>query len=149
MNIEYKSVELNSSSRKSNIINGYASVFNNVDTQNDIILPGAFVSSVIAHLAGKTIPLLWQHKQDVPIGKIESMYEDDVGLYIKGIIAEDISSGKEAMSLVEADIISGLSIGFIPLLWSYDENEVRRLEEIDLLEISLVTFPANELAKII
>ena len=90
--------------------------------------------------------MLWQHNSAEPIGVYESIREDDIGLWIEGRLLLDLEKGKEAYILLKNQAIRGLSIGFIPLAWEWETREnkrIRVLKEIDLWEISLVTFPAN------
>lgn len=131
-------------------IEGYGSVFGVRDNWDDIIAKGAFASSLAAHKAAGTMPaMLWQHSSDAPIGVWTDMVEDDKGLYIKGQLVMDTVRGKEAHALLKAGAINGLSIGFMSKQWAYDrDTDVRTLTEIDLWEVSLVTFPANEKARV-
>lgn len=131
-------------------IEGYASVFGIKDNWDDIIVPGAFLATLNAHKAAGTMPaLLWQHEDDKPIGIWQEMVEDTRGLRVKGQLALETSRGKEAHALLKMGAINGLSIGFISKAWSYDvETDVRTLTEVDLWEVSLVTFPANEKARV-
>jgi HK97 family phage prohead protease len=93
--------------------------------------------------------MLWQHDSSRPIGIWESMTEDANGLKIKGRLALDTTLGKEAHALLKMGAINGLSIGFVSKQWLYDrDTEVRNLIEVDLWEVSLVTFPANERARV-
>ena len=89
---------------------GYASVFNVVDNQRDIILPGAFVSSVKGRV--QEIKFLWQHQQDEPIGVLDAVFEDAYGLYVEGRLLLTVQRAKEAYTLLKAGAISGLSIGY-------------------------------------
>ncbi len=124
------------------VFEGYASVFNVIDDMQDVILPGAFQGNVT-----KKIKLLWQHNQDMPIGKILHLYEDNNGLYVKAQLILDIQQGREAYSLLKSDVVNGLSIGYVVKSHSTDSKTgIRRVEKIDLWEISLVTFPANSFA---
>ncbi len=125
---------------------GYASVFNLVDSQQDIILPGAFKAT----LAGRTpdIKLLWQHDMREPIGVVEELREDVNGLYVKGRLLLEIARAREAYALLKQGVVSGLSIGYTPTLWRLDAKGVRVLQALDLWEISLVTFPANAAARV-
>jgi len=126
---------------------GYASVFHMVDNQRDIILPGAFSRT----LKGRTgeIKLLWQHQQDEPIGVFDRMFEDGRGLYVEGRLLLNVRRAKEAHALLKARALSGLSIGYSPVRYTIDtKSGIRRLAEIDLWEISLVTFPANAAANV-
>jgi uncharacterized protein len=126
---------------------GYASVFDIVDNQRDVILRGAFSET----LKGRTeeVKLLWQHQQDEPIGVFDRIFEDAQGLYVEGRLLLDVSRAKEAYTLIKARAISGLSIGYSPVRYHIDSHSgLRFLKEVDLWEISLVTFPANEGANV-
>lgn len=131
-------------------IEGYGSVFGVRDNYDDVIAAGAFAASLAAHKAAGTMPaMLWQHDSHKPIGIWESMAEDASGLRIKGRLALDTVLGKEAHALLKMGALNGLSIGFVSKQWAYDRDTgVRTLTEVDLWEVSLVTFPANEKARI-
>ena len=131
-------------------VEGYGSVFGVRDNYDDVIAKGAFMASLAAHKAAGTMPaMLWQHDAGQPIGIWTGMTEDEKGLRITGKLALDTAKGKEAHALLKMGALNGLSIGFVSKQWAYDrETEVRTLTEIDLWEVSLVTFPANEKARI-
>ena len=131
-------------------VEGYGSVFGVRDNYDDVISKGAFVQSLKGHKAAGTMPaMLWQHDADKPIGVWTEMVEDEKGLRIKGQLAMETVKGKEAHALLKMGALNGLSIGFMSKEWSYDrETEVRTLTAIDLWEVSLVTFPANEKARV-
>ena len=131
-------------------VEGYGSIFGVTDKYNDIIAAGAFVDSLKEHKASGTMPaMLWQHESDEPIGIWTDMAEDAKGLRIKGRLALDTTRGKEAFALLKMGALNGLSVGFISKQWSYDtETDIRTLTEIDLWEVSIVTFPANEKARV-
>jgi HK97 family phage prohead protease len=131
-------------------VEGYGSVFGVRDDYDDVIARGAYVASLVAHKAAGTMPaMLWQHDPSAPIGVWTEMVEDSKGLKIKGQLALDTVKGKEAHALLKMGAINGLSIGFLAKQWAYDrETDVRTLTEIDLWEVSLVTFPANDKARI-
>ena len=131
-------------------VEGYGSVFGVRDNYDDVIAKGAFVQSLKDHKAAGTMPaMLWQHDADKPIGVWTEMVEDEKGLRIKGQLAMETVKGKEAHALLKMGALNGLSIGFMSKEWSYDrETEVRTLTAIDLWEVSLVTFPANEKARV-
>jgi HK97 family phage prohead protease len=116
---------------------GYASVFGKIDNGGDIVAPGAFAKSLAS---GRKPKLLWQHDPSKPIGVWEDLREDGRGLYGKGRIISDVSQGREALALMRADAIDGLSIGYRTKN-SGREGNARVLKEIDLFEVSLVTFP--------
>ena len=131
-------------------VEGYGSVFGVRDNYDDVIAKGAFVQSLKDHKAAGTMPaMLWQHDADKPIGIWTEMIEDEKGLRIKGRLAMETVKGKEAHALLKMGAINGLSIGFMSKEWAYDSGaEVRTLTAIDLWEVSLVTFPANEKARV-
>lgn len=131
-------------------IEGYGSVFGVRDNYDDVIASGAFAESLKGHKSEGTMPaMLWQHDSCEPIGVWVEMAEDSKGLRIKGQLALDTTRGKEAHALLKMGALNGLSIGFMAKQWGYDrDTEVRTLTEIDLWEVSLVTFPANEKARV-
>lgn len=129
---------------------GYASVFNNTDLGNDVIKTGAFRKS-LRQRGVKGIKLLYQHKSDMPIGIFEDIKEDDNGLYVKGRLALKTTAGRDAYELLKMGAIDGMSIGFRanPDEVSYDKRSRKRMiGEVDLMEVSLVTFPMNPSARI-
>ena len=126
---------------------GYASGFNVVDYNDDVVLRGAFQKTI----ENKWPKLLWQHNSDEPVGIFTSIKEDETGLFVTGQLFLSIQRAKEAYELLKGGAISGLSIGYLPVKWEYEERNndiVLLLKEIDLWEISLVTFPANPLANV-
>jgi len=129
---------------------GYASVFGNEDLWGDIVVAGAFSKSI----AEKKPAMLWQHNSDEPIGVWVVLAEDEKGLYVEGqLLINGVARAKEAYELLVAKAISGMSIGYVPVVWEWQKkedsrNEIRLLKEVDLWEISLVTFPANTEARV-
>lgn len=124
---------------------GYASVFNVIDSQRDIILRGAFAKTLKGRIG--EIKLLWQHQQSEPIGVFDRIFEDARGLYVEGRLLLHVRRAQEAHTLLKAGALSGLSIGYSPVHYTVDPHTgVRTLSEVALWEISLVTFPANEAA---
>lgn len=125
-------------------IEGLGSVFNNVDHGDDVILPGAFAKS----LEQKLPAMLWQHQHDKVPGKWISAEETKEGLQLKGVFA-NTPLGQEAYELTKMEAVTGLSIGFtIPEGGAEFEKNVRVIKEVDLWEVSPVTFPMNELARV-
>lgn len=130
------------------VFEGYGSIFNNVDTGRDMVLPGAFADSLKQRPAAK-VKMLWQHDSWQPIGVWEELKEDNRGLYARGRLLTETQRGKEAYALVKAGALDGLSIGYRTLEEEYDgASRVRKLMKVDLREISFVTFPMNESAQI-
>lgn len=125
------------------LISGYASVYNVIDQHNDIIIKGAFVYSTPTQ-----VKLLWQHNHLTPIGIIKSLHEDNYGLKFTGIINANIRIGMETATLIQQGAIKDLSIGIIPNGHYYNKSNQRVITNADLIEISIVTFPANQYAQI-
>lgn len=121
---------------------GLLSPYNNVDDGGDLVEPGAFTKTMQEN--GNTVPMLWQHKTDCPIGELTLEDRAD-GLYCKGQLLLDVPEAKKAYLLLKAKIVKGLSIGY-DAIKSQAVNGVRRLKEIRLWEGSVVTFPMNTLA---
>lgn len=127
------------------IFSGYGSVFNVVDSYKEVVAPGAFAES----LNGRMPSLLWQHRSGEPIGVYTAVREDNVGLYVEGKLALKTTRGAEAYELMKMGAITGLSIGFVTREDSYDKvSGIRTLKKLDLWEVSLVTFPANDAARV-
>ena len=122
---------------------GYASTFNVMDRGGDVAMPGAFTKSLTKYPAGK-VKLLWQHDSSEPVGFWKSLAEDERGLKAEGQLILETARGREAHALLKADQLA-LSIGFRTIKDEVDRKSgVRRLHEVELREISLVTFPMNE-----
>ncbi len=130
---------------------GYGSVFNVIDSDRDIVVKGAFQKSLAEQKSKSQMPaLLWQHDRKEPIGVFKEIYEDDHGLVVKGqLLIDDDPLAKRAYAHMKAGSLTGLSIGFMVKDEEYDPNkEAYLLKEIDLREVSLVTFPANDIARV-
>jgi len=128
---------------------GYASVFGAVDSYADVVLAGAFDRSLReSQDRGRMPALLWQHDPATPIGVWEDMREDETGLLVRGRIA-DTSQGRDAYALLKMGALSGLSIGFRTVKARINKaSQVRELLDLDLVETSLVTFPASDAARV-
>ena len=124
---------------------GYASVFNKLDSGGDIVLPGAFAKSV-AKRRGR-IRLLFQHDPKEPVGTWENMAEDSHGLFVTGRLVPGVPRSDALRRLIENRALDGLSIGFRTVKASRRDGK-RLLHEIDLYEVSIVTFPMMEDARI-
>lgn len=134
------------------LFTGYGSVFGVVDSYNEVVAPGAFVDSIAdAKSKGRTFPVLWQHRTDEPIGDwdIESLKEDGRGLFGSGgLWLEDAPYARIAYRGMQSRSITGLSIGYYVRDSSFDEKtRIRTLLKLDLVEISIVTVPANDEAR--
>ncbi len=129
---------------------GYASIFGNKDLGNDIIEKGAFMRS-LRRKGAKKIKMLYQHDTKEPIGVFDQVKEDDDGLYVKGRLAMGTQKGREVYELMKMGAIDGLSVGYRVDSKGYDYDKrkrTRNLKEVDLMEISAVTFPMNPSARI-
>ncbi|MEM7753060.1 MAG: HK97 family phage prohead protease [Pseudomonadota bacterium] len=124
------------------VIEGYASLFGTVDRGGDVVEPGAYAVSLNSlHAANRRVRMLWQHDPAEPIGVWDEVREDAKGLYVRGRLLADVARAREAAALLEAGAIEGLSVGYRTIRASKDENGRRRLKELELWEVSLVTFP--------
>ena len=136
------------SMQEDGVFAGYASVFGIVDSQNDVVMKGAFARSIRKRVG--EVKLLWQHQVEEPIGVFTLIREDSHGLYVEGRLLLDLQRGKEAYSLLKNGAINGLSIGYSVVAADYNgENNIRLITDLNLWEISLVTFPANEAAVVL
>lgn len=130
---------------------GYGSVFNVVDVYQEVVAPGAFTAS-LADLAakGRMVPVLWQHRDTDPIGVYDEIAEDERGLRVSGrLLIDDVTQAREAHALMKAGAVTGLSIGYYVRESSRDElTGIRTLRRLELVEVSLVTFPANDQARV-
>lgn len=126
------------------VIEGYGAVFDTVDQGGDIVTPGAFASSL---RAGRKVKMLLHHDPSDVIGVWDELEEDGKGLRVKGRILTSVRKGAETHELVKAGAMDGLSIGYRTIK-SMDRNGKRVILQADLWEVSLVTFPMNEMARI-
>ena len=127
---------------------GYASLFGRRDGQGDIVMPGAFVAS-LKRRGPDDVRMLFQHNPAEPVGKWLEIRETPRGLYVQGRLDRNVQRGAELFSLLETGGIDGLSIGFRTVLARTDSVlKARRLLAVDLWEISLVTFPMLEGARV-
>lgn len=142
--MEFKHLSLDLKSDGEGVIEGYGSVFDVVDKGGDIVVAGAFTTAL---QSGRKIRMLWQHDPSEVIGVWDDVAEDGNGLRVKGRILTSIEDGRRAHELVKAGAVDGLSIGYRTLR-SMDRNGKRAILEADLWEVSLVTFPMNEMARV-
>jgi len=125
---------------------GYASVFDNIDLDGDVIERGAFRKSLET---GKKIRLLSQHDRKEVLGVITNAFEDERGLFVEGKLTLEVQKAREMRALLKDGAIDSFSIGFAIKEDTYDrDNNVRIIKQIDLFEVSFVTFPANPAANV-
>lgn len=129
---------------------GYGSVFGELDSYRDIVVKGAFKNTLARFKELKRkVPMLWQHNSRQPMGVYTDVKEDSYGLFVEGEINMDTQVGREGYSLMKQGALSGLSIGYDTVMFKDDDVKlVRELHEVDLWEISPVTFPAGDSARI-
>ena len=165
--MQYRTVEIRADTADLDAgLSGYASHFGSIDAYGTAVKRGAFTKTLQER--GGRVPVLWNHWSDTPIGLPTELKEDDTGLWFNASIVEETQAGAEVMALLRKGVPLGMSFGFETIKsrpieeaddldWSHapdfyrnPENrpDVRVIEEIRLWEISVVTFPANELATI-
>ncbi|MDO8980624.1 MAG: HK97 family phage prohead protease [Afipia sp.] len=122
-------------------VEGYASLFGEVDQARDMVMPGAFTQTL--KLRGlRKIPMLFQHDPAEPVGVWLDLHEDFRGLWARGRLIPDVARGRELLALVQEGAIDGLSIGYRTVRGQIDpKTRIRKLYQVDLWEISIVTFP--------
>ena len=127
---------------ESHVISGYASLFETPDQGGDIVQKGAYQAS-LAKLSkdGRQVKMLWQHDPGQPIGLWEDVREDARGLWVKGRLLDSVARGREAAALIAAGALDGLSIGYRTRKATKNTKGQRLLQELELWEVSLVTFP--------
>lgn len=128
-------------------LTGYGSKFGLVDSYNEQMKKGAFRASLAEwRKRKKPIPMLWQHNGSEPIGAWTEFAEDDVGLKLTGQLIMELPRAKEALALIKADVVTGLSIGYMEVdadpWWDPQREGPRIIRKVDLRETSVVTFPA-------
>lgn len=142
--MDYKHLPLEWKADEAGQIEGYGAVFDVVDQGNDIVAPGAFAKSL---RGGRKARMLMQHDPSDVVGVWDEVYEDGKGLRVKGRLLTNIRKGQEAYELVRAGAIDALSIGYRSVKTMARDGR-RVIMEADLWEVSLVTFPMNEMARI-
>ena len=144
-NIEFRNFEIKSMDTMPNgemFLEGYGAIFGNIDACEDIIEKGAFAKT-LSENKGR-IAFCYQHEIDEPIGKIEEIKEDNIGLWLRVRISD---ACEEIKTKLQEGILKEMSVGFQTMISTYDENtDVRTIKEVKLWEVSLVTIAANPLA---
>lgn len=129
---------------------GYGSVFGVKDSYGEIVDKGAFSDTLkIAKAKGRKLPILWQHRSGEPMGVWDVVEEDSKGLYVEGELLAGVQRADEALILAKAGAVTGLSIGYWVLEdYRNEETKATHLKRLKLVETSLVTFPANDDARV-
>lgn len=142
--MEYKTLTLDFKVDEDGHIEGYGSVFGNLDNGGDIVVKGAFENSIED---GRKVKMLYQHDPSSPIGVWDEVKEDEYGLRCKGRLALKTTMGRETHHLIKMGAVDGLSIGYRPVDVDRDDKG-RLIKAAELWEVSVVTFPMNEAAVI-
>jgi hypothetical protein len=130
-------------------IAGYASLFGAADQGGDVVQPGAYGASLARlRAAGHGVKMLWQHDPAKPIGVWDEVREDARGLWVKGRLLLEVQAAREAHVLLQAGAIDGLSIGYRTIRAEKAGGGQRLLHEVELWEVSLVTFPMLPQARV-
>lgn len=125
----------------SGVITGYASLFGQTDLGGDVVMRGAFADS-LKKTGAERVRMLFQHDPTQPIGVWDEIREDSMGLRVRGRLCLKVEKAREVWALIEEGGLDGLSIGYKPVIARRDmRGGVRRIERVDLWEISIVTFP--------
>lgn len=127
------------------VIEGYASLFGQTDQGGDVVEKGAYARSLAK---GGGVKMLWQHDPAQPIGVWDELREDARGLWVKGRLLDGVARGREAAALIAAGAIDGLSIGYRTVTAAKNSKGARVLTELELWEVSLVTFPMLPSARV-
>jgi HK97 family phage prohead protease len=129
-------------------VEGYASLFGAIDQARDMVMPGAFTKTLNERGLRK-IPMLFQHDPAEPVGIWLELTEDFRGLRARGKLIPDVARARELLALLRAGAIDGLSIGYRTQRGVIDpRTRVRKLYQVDLWEISIVTFPLLDGARV-
>ncbi|MEO0765952.1 MAG: HK97 family phage prohead protease [Pseudomonadota bacterium] len=131
------------------VIEGYASLFGACDQGGDVVRKGAYGASLKAIAAeDRSVKMLWQHDPSQPIGVWDEVREDARGLWVRGRLLPEVAKGREAAELIAAGAIDGLSIGYRTVKATKNDKGQRLLTELELWEVSLVTFPMLPSARV-
>lgn len=129
-------------------VEGYASLFGEVDQSRDMVMPGAFAQT-LRQRGLRKIPMLFQHDPGEPVGIWLELAEDAFGLRARGVLIPEVARARELHALIGAGAVDGLSIGYRTVRGRIDpRTRIRRLYQVDLWEISIVTFPLLSQARV-
>lgn len=148
--LEFKSSE----SDKPGYFKGYGATFGNKDLGNDIILPGAFDTTIETHIKSGTVPaMFYEHNREEPIGDYLSVSIDKKGLLVEGQlwVGEGIPRADQAYKMLQSKTGKGLSIGYshlTPPIYD-DKKKARQLTSLAVHEISPTGMPMNPKASLL
>lgn len=129
------------------VIEGYASRFAQRDLNDDVVARGAF-RDTLRRSGARGVRMLYQHQPKSVIGVWDEVIEDEAGLYVRGRVLSESPEARMVAALLRAGAIDGLSIGFRTVR-SRREGRLRVLSQVDLWEVSVVTFPMLTTARIV
>jgi HK97 family phage prohead protease len=142
-------VETRFAPEETGTISGYAAVWGKRDLYGDVVQRGAFAKSLAAHQNAATRPLmLWAHDPARPVGVWSEIREDATGLHVTGMLVMDSTAGRDAHAMLKAQALDGLSIGFRTVRAAPATTGGRIVHEMELIEISLVSRPAQAAARV-
>lgn len=143
--LEIKSVD----EKGEGTFSGYASPFGGPpDSYGDVVEPGAYAESLAKHKRKGTMPvMLWSHNPDEPIGVWKEFNEDGTGLWGEGQLLKGVRRADEAHLLLKGGAVRGLSIGY-RIIEGEPDGAVFKLKKLDLIEVSIVAFPAAPRARV-
>lgn len=131
------------------VLEGYASLFGLQDQGGDVVMPGAYTAGLKRLEArGDRVRMLWQHDPARPLGVWDEVREDAKGLWVRGRLLPEVAQAREAAALIAAGAIEGLSIGYRTIAAERGAKGARLLTEVELWEVSLVTFPMQKEARV-
>ena len=145
--LDFDAVEIKLKDESKGIFEGYASVFDGVDSYGDTIVRGAYKKTLENR---QRLPqMLYNHDRNWIIGKWVEMSEDSKGLYVKGELTPGHSISSDVYASMKHGTLDGMSIGYrVPKGGMEETDDVRVLKQIDLIEVSVVTTPADDHARI-
>jgi HK97 family phage prohead protease len=144
-------MEIKEINGETGVFTGYGSVFGKVDSYGDSIAPGAYQASLAEHRKQGTTPkLFWCHDMTQPLGRWLNIVEDGKGLLVEGRLNLKVQRAREAYALLSEGDLDGMSIGYYPVKAAPHptRRDVTLLEEIKLVEISLVPIGADRFARV-
>jgi HK97 family phage prohead protease len=144
--ILYKNAPIGDIDEKAGIVKGYGSIFGNRDSDDDVIERGAYTKTIQEN--GSRVRYLWQHDITKPIGKMTELYEDEKGLAFVAEVPKT-TLGRDALELMKYGVINENSVGILPIVKDWHEEEkTRYIKEVKLYEVSAVTLASNDRAMI-
>lgn len=144
------SLEVKAEEGRPLVVTGYISTFGNTDLVGDVVEKGAYERTLKEWRERPwPMPLLLNHNQDQLVGKWVELREDSRGLFGEGELTPDHSLASDVAASLRHGALSGISIGFRLRDFERSKSGIRHLRDIDLIEASIVTSPANPMARVV